>query len=1057
MYRYLSESARLSMAGSRAHLLRRFASLFSRWSLAAFAFTAAATLVSFTSTAQAQVVSNNFEDGTTQGWSPRGPVTLTASSDVAHGGTLSLKTTGRTAGWNGPSLDLRSHVAVNATYQVTGWVRLVAGFPASNLKFTLERTSNGTTSYSQVNAAVSVTDSAWVQLQGTFTLPSDANTALNLYLESSDVTSAYYLDDFTITALTSPKCPEPLDQSGILTDFENGAAQGWVSRGSAVLTNVTTAAEGGTHSLAVTGRTASWQGAGINALCKLHKGFKYNISVWVRLLPGEAPSDLRVSLQSGLAGVTTYSTVIGNKTVTDAAWVNLSTQYTFAMDVDQLQLYIESASGTSSFYIDEFALVNVPIKPIQTDIPSLRDVLSSYFPIGTAIEPDALTGVHADLLLKHFNQFTAGNSMKWDATEPSDGVFNFARADALANFARAHGLRMRGHTMVWHSQTPAWVFQDANGQPLQPGNPDHRALLLSRMERHIHTVISRYADIVDSWDVVNEVIDPSQPDGLRASPWRQIIGPEFIDWAFEYAREAAPNALLYINDYSTTDAAKRSALQKVVQGLLSRGVPVDGVGHQMHINNQYPPIGDIRSTIELFSSMGLENEITEMDVSAYTNSTDTSPVSPQTLVEQGYRYRDIFNLYRELSSKIHSVTLWGLADDGTWLKTFPITRDDKPLLFDEELQAKPAYWGVVDPTKLPIVPKSLNVTRVSNWIVGQLQPFWNSLAPQPLTSVSQDASWAQFRAVWKGDKVYVYAEVSDKTRTLTDAVDIYIGAAHYRFRNIGLQRPNGAEALALPSSSGYVLFAAIPAGQNLAVGNTLKFDIRATDASNGNQVSWSDTKNGQDADLSNLGTLTMIPERQVSRAIRGTPTIDGVADKAWKNADEVTTKLFVLGTSGATAKVRTMWDDGHIYVYAQVTDPNLSKASPNVWEQDSVELFIDSNNAQTTTYQSDDAQYRVNFDNEQSFGGAAAAGKIVSATRKVAGGYIVEAAIAVDDLPEVSRRLGDGAFIGFDVQVNDDGAGNGVRSSVATWNDTAGNNYKDTSRFGAIQLVPQGR
>jgi endo-1,4-beta-xylanase len=1025
-----------------------------RIGLFAFLCFACATLAS--QRASAQSVSSTFEDGTTQGWGPRGPVTLTVTSEASHSGTMSLKTTGRTAGWNGPAISLLTAIPVNATYQVSGWVRLVAGQPASNLKFTLERTpSGGSTTYAQINAPVATTDSAWVLLSGTMTLPADTNTGCTLYVESDDPTSQYYLDDFSITALSAASCPEPLDQSGIATNFEDGGNDGWSSRGSAVLTNVVAPAISGTHVLSVTNRGASWQGSSINALCKLHKGSKYLISAWVRLQPGEAACNLRVSLQASLAGVTNYYTVVGNTPVTDGAWVNLETEYTFGLDVDQLQLYIESDTGTSSYYLDDFQVTYLPPIPIQTDIPSLKDVLAPYFPIGTAIEPEQLSGEHQDLLLKHFSQFTAGNAMKWDATEPTEGHFNFTRADQLANFARAHGLRMRGHTMIWHSQVPAWVFQDADGNPLQPGNSAHRALLLARMQNHIHTVISRYADIVDSWDVVNEVIDESQPDGLRTSPWRQIIGPDYIDYAFQYASEVANGAALFINDYNTYIPAKRAALQSVVQGLINRHVPVNGVGHQMHVSITYPAISDVKQTLELFAGMGMMNEVTEMDMSVYTDSTTTTEPDPQSLITQGYRYRDFFNLFRQEKDIINSVTVWGLSDDTSWLKTFPITRDDKPLFFDETLQAKPAYWGVVDPSRLPIIPQKLNVTHVNSWFVGTLEPFWLSIAPQPLTSATTQGSWAQFRAVWKGDKIYVYAEVTEPSIKTGDAIDFYVGTQHYKFNKIGASVVNGAQGISLPVKGGYALFAILPAGQTLAVGNTLPFDIRATSVSLNQQISWSDTHNQQDASASGLGTLAMISDKQVSSAIHGTPVIDGNEDKIWKLASAVQTKTFVLGTSGATARVRTMWDSGHIYVYAEVTDPLLSQASANAWEQDSVEIFIDANNAQTTTYQSDDAQYRVNFANVQSFGGAASASKIQSATRITPTGYVVEAAIAVDGLPASTKGLIPQAkFIGFDVQVNDDATGSGTRTSVATWNDTVGNDYMDTSHFGALQLAP---
>lgn len=1011
------------------------------------------------SPAFAQVISHTFEDGTTQGWITRGPVTLTASTEAAHSGSASLKTTGRTSSWNGPSLDLRSRVAVGATYQVSGWVRLVSGSAPTDLRFTLERTTAGSTSFSQITSSQIASDAGWIQLQGTLTVPAGDHSTLLLYLESNNPTLSYYLDDFSLTALSAAKCPEPLDQSGLMTNFENGAAQGWTGRGSASVANVTTVAQAGTHSLAVTGRTASWQGATINTLCKLHKGFKYLVSVWVRLLPGQPVSQVRVSLQAGLNGTQSFYTVIGNTTVTDAAWVNLSTEYTFGFDVDELQLYVETDSGTSSFYIDEFALLNVPAKPIQTDLPSLHEVLASYFPIGAALEPSEILGLHGELFLKHFNQFTIGNALKWDATEPTEGGFTFARADTLANFARAHGLRVRGHTLVWHDQTPAWVFQDASGQPLQPGNAAHRTLLLQRLERHIHTVVARYTDIIDSWDVVNEAIDDTQPNGLRNSPWLQIIGPEYIDWAFEFAREAAGNAKLYLNDFNTTVLAKRDALQRVVQGLRSRSVPIDGVGHQMHINVQWPPVEDIRQTLELFAGLGFKNEITEMDISVYTNSTDTATAPAETLVQQGYRYRDIFNLYRELSPIIESVTLWGLGDDGSWLKSVPITRDDKPLLFDEDLQAKPAFWGVVDPSKLPLIPKKLNVTRHAARVNGLEDPFWDAIADQALTSDGIIGNGSSFRAVWNGATLFVFVDVVDSTRLANDLIDLFVGDAKYSFRGFGRHHPSGAEGVILPTRTGYRLEAAIPMGSAIGLGAHLPFDLRTTNGANGKRFSWSDTHHTQETDKSNFGTLTLISQKRRVDAIRGTPVIDGSEEALWRRAEEFEAKTFVLGSSGATARVRVMWDEAHLYLLARVQDLVLSKVSPNVWEQDSVEIFVDANNAQALTYDADDAQYRINFDNEQSFGGAASSSKITSATRRVSDGYVVEAAIALDN-SAVGRgrpRNRERVIIGFDLQVNDDGAGNGVRSSVTTWNDTTGTDFLDPSQFGAIELKGRAR
>lgn len=804
----------------------------------------------------AQVVSNTFEDGTTQGWISRGSAVLSSSTEAAHDGNASLKTTGRTDSWNGPSLDLRSRLLPNTTYRVTGRVRLVEGQPASNLKFTVEQLPTGGTSssFTQVGSAVQVTDSAWVQLEGNYSFASGDNATLLLYLESDDPTSAYYLDDFSITTLAGTSCPEPLDQSGLSSDFEDGTTQGWGPRGGVTLTNTTNAAFAGTRSLETTGRTASWQGPSLNVLCKMHKGFQYVVSVWVRLLPGEAASLMRVSLQADLNGTPSFLTVIGNQNVTDGAWVNFRTNYTLSTDADQLQLYVETDSTNASFYIDDFSLTHNPPKPIQTDIPSLKDVITE-FSIGAAISAFETSGRHRQLVLKHFERVTVGNEMKWSSIHPSEGTYNFGPADTIANFARDNGLKMHGHTLLWHQQVSPWVFQDTSGNPLQAGNAAHRELLIQRLRSHIQTVVARYRDVVDSWDVINEAIDGSQQDGLRVTPWLQIIGPEYIDLAFQFAHEAGADKL-YINDFNTHEPARLAALQNVVEGLISRGVPVDGVGHQTHVQIFWPSLDEIRDSIQIFARMGLDNQVTELDVSAYSDATNTAPVSEETLVQQGYRYRDLFNLFRELKDSISVVTLWGLGDDGSWLKTFPITRDDKPLLFDEQLQAKHAYWGIVDPLRLPVIPKTLQVVNGTAKIDGSREAGWNSVAAQPLHTREDAASWAQFSALWSKDTLYLFAEVDDRFGK-GDRIDVYLGAAHYVFKTIGKQHKPNVESMLLPTHRGYRLEAAIKPGRSLAVNDELSFDIRVTDSGDA-RLSWSDTAHLQDMQTSNFGELVLI-------------------------------------------------------------------------------------------------------------------------------------------------------------------------------------------------------
>jgi endo-1,4-beta-xylanase len=337
----------------------------------------------------------------------------------------------------------------------------------------------------------------------------------------------------------------------------------------------------------------------------------------------------------------------------------------------------------------------------DSGIPSLYQSLAEFFPIGAAVWQGDLDPPHSGLLARQFNSVVAENAMKWRALRPSQDAFNFATADAIVNFAKAHRMLIRGHNLAWHVNNPAWLFKDTNGKDLQPG-PESKALVLRRLETHIRTVVSRYRDDVYAWDVVNEVIDPKQPGGLRRSDWFRLTGTDYIDTAFRVAREVAPHAKLFVNDYETTNPAKRDFLLRLVRDLKSRGVPLDAMGHQTHINLESPSVASIVESVEMFSALGLDNQITELDVSVYPNPFGSCSAIPEAvLAEQGYRYRDLFEAFRSLKGKISGVTLWGYADDHTWLRHFPRNRLDDPLLFDDRLQLKPAFWGVVDPSRLP--------------------------------------------------------------------------------------------------------------------------------------------------------------------------------------------------------------------------------------------------------------------------------------------------------------------------------------------------------------------
>ncbi|MFI1990726.1 endo-1,4-beta-xylanase [Actinoplanes sp. NPDC020271] len=490
---------------------------------------------------------------------------------------------------------------------------------------------------------------------------------------------------------------DPTPVTILASDFEDNTVQGWTGRSAETLAVSTTVAHGGAHSLAVTGRTATWNGPSLNVLGTFEKGTAYTISAWVRLADGS--DNARLSVERRTDGTATYETVVGNTAVTSTGWVQLTGHYTLSADVDFLTVYVETASTTASLYLDDVTASYVPALPVQTGIPAVKDVVTE-FPVGAAITGAEITTLHGDLLARHFSSITPGNALKWDATEPTENAFSYTQADPLIAFAKAHAMKVRGHTLVWHNQTPAWVFQDAAGATMT-ATAENKALLLARLENHIRNVAAHYGDTIGTWDVVNEVIDESQSDGMRRSDWYTITGLDYIRTAFKVAREVAPSAKLCINDYNTNVAAKRDALYRLVVELKGEGVPIDCVGHQMHVNVSWPSIADTEAMLRKFEGIGVEQQITEMDVSIYTSSGESFPAPPaDRLLSQAYLYRDMFALFRKYRTDLTSVTLWGLADDNTWLDTYPVARKDAPLLFDTRLQAKSAYWGVVDPSKI---------------------------------------------------------------------------------------------------------------------------------------------------------------------------------------------------------------------------------------------------------------------------------------------------------------------------------------------------------------------
>ncbi len=344
----------------------------------------------------------------------------------------------------------------------------------------------------------------------------------------------------------------------------------------------------------------------------------------------------------------------------------------------------------------------------------LRDAYRPHFLVGTAVNTRNYADENSEearLVKTHFKVLTPENIMKWDALQPLPGQFDFRAADRLVEFARKNQLYVVGHTLVWHNQTPDWVFEG------EAGRPPTRELLLARLRAHIDAVLGRYKGRVQAWDVVNEALN--EDGSLRDTPWRRIIGDDYIEKAFEYARAADPAAHLYYNDYRLESPSKRAGAVALVKRLQIAGLRIDAVGLQGHVTLTQPSIQEQEDAILDFHRAGVKSMISEMDVDVLPSTKAwgdadirlkeaadpafnpyVSGLPPEIQSQLATRYADFFRMYLRQRDKIVRVTVWGLNDGDSWLNEFPIKgRTNHPLLFDRQNRPKPALQAIIDATK----------------------------------------------------------------------------------------------------------------------------------------------------------------------------------------------------------------------------------------------------------------------------------------------------------------------------------------------------------------------
>jgi endo-1,4-beta-xylanase len=857
------------------------------------------------------VADQGFENGDTFKWVTRGGAgQVDLVNDVAHSGKSSLKMSGRTVDWHCARIELTSILERGSKYRIELWARLAAG--EKDGPMTLSMLTRYPDKDDEVEIAkADASANGWVLLAGEYVYdPTAAGSFLYVFNKGS-VTGSYLIDDVKITKIAE-KVALPGQKLDVFSyDFETDT-QGWGQRGSTKVEVLPAAAHSGKTGLSGTGRGANWHGPAIAMVDILKSQAVYDFSAWVRLAakPG-SPSTVKFTMEEKTGGKTDWKQVALAE-IKDDQWVKLAGSYTFKGAMDQLTLYLESSNPGDDLYVDDIEIKMVTPPPagvtikIQKDLKPVKDGFVGVFTVGCAITPELIKSGVSDLVVKHFNSVVAENAMKPMYVHPKEDTYFWDDADAIVKYAKENTMYLRFHTLQWHEQCPNWFFLDADGKEMveetdKAKQKANKKLLLKRLEDHITTIVSRYKNDVNAWDVVNEVIDPSQPDGLRRSKWYQIAGKDFIYTAFKAARKAAGDkGKLYILDYQTYDPAKLNALVKLVKELKRKRIPIDGVAHQNHININQPPMNQIVDSIKVFGEMGLDNQITELDMSIYTENVTAYASAPQDLlVRQGYRYKELFEEFKKLNDYISNVTFWGVGDARSWLQNRPIKRADAPLLFDLEYQAKPAYYGIMNPSLLPPKPPAM--------------------------------------------------------------------------------KPKNPPKL--------------------------------------------------------------------GEAVFGTPKIDGAIDDAWKNAKTFDVDKVIEGKTDTKGTGKVMWDENFIYVLMEVKDAVLNKAAANVYEHDSVEVFLDENNEKTQNYQGEDAQYRVNFENLKSYGSNGEDKRFASAAKVVDGGYVVEMAV-----PLKSFKGKEGVIVGFDLQINEADA-TGKRTGIIKWNDLTNEGWRNTLNYGELKLV----
>lgn len=853
----------------------------------------------------------------------------------------------------------------------------------------------------------------------------------------------------------------------------------------------------------ITGRTSNYQCFAQDVTEILEKGQEYQFTFWVMLDPEDykdAPESQRtveISPYITANGSTQYGSGVSGTTrqvVTPGEWVKFTGTYkpSWAGSLEKAVIRIleqgenygagDGVKGT--YYVTGVDLRKLtPVKyEIEQDIPDLKDSITEALGadtiVGTAVTASEMTDdTLMQLVTKHFNAVTLGNELKLDAmlgyattisnteTVEFNGqqflvpVLDHSRADGMLDvilkWNQEHPddvIRVRGHVLVWHSQAPKGFFREnyqADGELVS------KEVMDLRLEWYIKTMLeyytgenSKYKDLFYGWDVVNEAISDGTATYRSAaeSDWAAIYGSqssEYIIKAFRWANQYAPSGLeLYYNDYNDSTPSKREGIVKLLQAVKeAEGTRIDGMGMQAHYDMSSPSITQFEEAARAYAAVVGKVQLTEMDFKASSAYDGTDATRGEEFNRQAYRYKAFYDAMKKLEAEgcnVSGITIWGVVDKYSWLQDSSSvgggadgTRTQCPLLFDDYYKAKPSFWAFVDPTKLEPSIQKVTVTEDIGFGYDAAEKY----------VFGNETVEVEFLPTWEGNAVKIKVTVKDPTADENDSVTLYADPGNTRSDSLEPLKATVYRKDAESLADGYQaeLSLEIP---EASITKKIGMDIRVADGDT--LLSFNDYTNVQDTGSKYYAEAVLKPYAQI---VKGTAVVDGEKESIWMEKGVEIPLSINLG-SKVSAKVTALWDENYLYIFAEVKDALLNADSVNAHERDSLEVFIDENNHKSETYEEDDKQYRISYQNEQTFNGTkCTAENVASAAKETDDGYVIEARFQWTDITPQ-----EGMEIGFELQINDADE-TGSRTGTLSWYDETGMGWSSPGVFGRARLT----